>query len=79
MCRNDAGSARQGSERARRVTSWRQAQFRQRTLEATGGARAVCGSTEDVQAHHIHALGDGGGPQGPGVPLCRAHHRAAYS
>jgi hypothetical protein len=59
-------------------SSGRQATFRRRTLAATGGACAICGATEGVQAHHVHALEDGGDPQGAGVPLCRKHHAAAH-
>jgi hypothetical protein len=30
--------------------------------------------TDRVQAHHLHALADGGPADGPGVALCFAHH-----
>ena len=59
---------RGGSSTARR--------FREETLAKTGGACAVCGSTEGVEAHHATPLRDGGSNDAAanGVPLCRAHH-----
>lgn len=50
------------------------ATFRRRTLAKTGGACALCGSTDGVQAHHVDGLADGGHQEGEGVPLCRRGH-----
>jgi hypothetical protein len=50
--------------------------FRKRTLAKTGGACAVCGSTDRVVAHHPLPLARGGTHEQEGVPLCHAHHQA---
>lgn len=51
--------------------SGRAATFRRRTLAQTGGACAVCGSRDRVQAHHLGDRDEDGG-----MPLCHAHHQA---
>lgn len=49
--------------------------FRARTVEAGGRRCARCGSTENVEAHHLRMLSEGGDPQGTGVLLCvRCHY-----
>jgi 5-methylcytosine-specific restriction endonuclease McrA len=52
--------------------------FRRLTLLQTGGKCARCGSTVNVQAHHLLPISEGGDKHGPGVPLCREHHRLAH-
>lgn len=61
----------------KRGSGWKAARWRQQVLASTGGRCAVarCRTPYDrVQAHHLHALADGGHPEGPGVPLCHHHH-----
>ena len=50
--------------------------FRRRTLALTGGRCARCGSTRNVQAHHVTPVVEGGAADVVGVPLCaRCHGR----
>jgi 5-methylcytosine-specific restriction endonuclease McrA len=53
----------------------RQHTFRRKTLQRYGLRCIVCGSTDRVEAHHVNPLGDGGEPEGEGVPLCLRCHR----
>lgn len=43
--------------------------FRRKTLAITGGACAICGGRDRVEAHHLGDTDAEGG-----VPLCRRHH-----
>ena len=58
--------------RAKRGSGWQASRFRKKTLAATGGRCAVCGSTDGVEAHHLGASDAEGG-----VALCRRCHRKA--
>src|SRR5438445_785797 len=69
------GSRCRKCERSYRGSSGRQATFRRKTLATTGGACARCGSRAGVEAHHLHPVGEGGDPQGPGLPLCSECHK----
>ena len=55
-----------------------QASYRRKVLATTGGKCAKCGSTDEVQAHHVHPLAEGGHRDGPGVPLCGRCHKQAH-
>jgi 5-methylcytosine-specific restriction endonuclease McrA len=61
-----------------RVTPGRRdaAGFRRRTLAITGGACAICGSRDNVQAHHPTPVVLGGAATRVGVPLCAKCHGA---
>jgi 5-methylcytosine-specific restriction endonuclease McrA len=63
----------------RRGTSAEQAAYRRSVLNATGGRCFACGSTENVEAHHLHPLADRGEKNGPGMPLCRHCHDLLHS
>jgi len=41
-----------------------------KTLAKWGERCVVCGSTDRVEAHHVHGLAQGGSHEGEGVPLC---------
>ena len=73
------GSRCRRCTRERRGTSAEQARYRKRVLKATEGACARCGTTENVEAHHLHPLADGGDKNGPGVPLCCDCHNREHS
>jgi hypothetical protein len=55
---------------AKRGSGGRAATFRRRTLALTGGVCAVCGSDDQVEAHHLGPTDADGG-----VPLCLRCHR----
>jgi hypothetical protein len=74
----EKGSRCRACATKRRGTSSQQAIWRRRVLAASAGACARCGTTEKVEAHHLHSLADGGDKNGSGVPLCEWCHRQAH-
>jgi 5-methylcytosine-specific restriction endonuclease McrA len=62
-----------------RGSGGKQTTFRRRTLARTGGRCALCGSRENVEAHHPVALAVGGTHDQRGVPLCAECHRALHA
>jgi hypothetical protein len=61
-----------------RGSSGKQATFRRRTLRATGGRCAACGSADRVEAHHLRPLAAGGTDADGGVALCWRCHLLAH-
>ena len=62
-----------------RVSGGRAATFRRAVLAPSGGRCAVCGSAENVEAHHVRPISEGGSSEPPnGLALCRAHHLLAH-
>jgi 5-methylcytosine-specific restriction endonuclease McrA len=73
------GSRCRRCQRARRGTGGSQQAYRRLVLREQGEACAVCGSTEGVEVHHLHPIGEGGDRRGPGVPLCGGCHRLTHA
>jgi hypothetical protein len=62
---------------AARGSGGAQATFRRRTLAKYGERCFRCGSTNRVEAHHVHPLAEDGSQDDVGVPLCWQCHRRA--
>jgi predicted restriction endonuclease len=55
------------------------ANFRRRVKASTGGRCARCGSTREVEAHHVRPLAAAGSNDpANGLALCRPSHDAAH-
>jgi len=63
----------------RRKNGWAAQRWAQKVKAQTGGRCARCGSTDRVQAHHLHAIGAGGAADGTGVALCAHCHRRVHT
>jgi predicted HNH restriction endonuclease len=74
----ERGSRCRRCEARRRGTTTEQAAYLRRVLASTGGRCARCGSGQDVEAHHLEPLGEGGDRRGLGIPLCQDCHRLAH-